>query len=257
MKRLLAPCALLFLLALPCLAAGPDPEPRPAARETTAAEALPQSPKPASERGLFGGLLTGLLVLGGVFLLARLFVRKSRQNDADANREPRQEAEAPPERYTRAQATWEMLRSKPKAGPGPLPAPGQAAGPGADSEAEFLRGAKAVYARITEAVDTRDFADAANFATPEAVLDLRRRAETGPPSGRTAILLLEAKVLEMQTQDGQTQAAVEYQALLRQGQEPQPRTVREVWRFVRPADDPSATWKLSSASRDPVAGEAR
>jgi predicted lipid-binding transport protein (Tim44 family) len=241
MKRLLATSALVLLLALAADAAGPasGEPPLPAVESGRQQE-------PASERGLLGGLAVGLIALGGVVLLARLFLRKNRQDSPDADNGSRPAAPARPDRYDQARAMWESLRSKPAPAPTQAGPQGQAAPEASGSEAEFLRGAKAVYARITQAAAASDFDDAAQFALPEAVEEMRARAPAS--AGRVDILLIEARLLSRQTVAGQEEATVEYEALLREGQETQPRTRREVWRFVRPAGEPAATWKLASTA---------
>ncbi|MEW5773983.1 MAG: TIM44-like domain-containing protein [Thermodesulfobacteriota bacterium] len=151
------------------------------------------------------------------------------------------------EAYRRAQAAWGHLRSDNRtraAGPAAQERP---AGPepARDGDAEFLEGAKAMYARVRESWGDRDLDDLAQFVTERRLAGFRERAASEKPAGRTDVLLVEAQLLAM----GPEQARVRYTALIREAEVGDaPRQVREDWTFVRPAGDQSATWRLDDVA---------
>lgn len=157
------------------------------------------------------------------------------------------------EAYRRARAQWEWMTGGDAAAPGGAKSAGTAASsvsaPGAASGGfdinDFLRGAKLVYAQLTEAFDNLDADAAAPFAD-EAVLEgLRTRAASGARPGNTEIVLVEAELLEhTNTQDAE-EAVVLYDALVRRGPDAaEPEQLRQVWRFARDPRDPASMWRL-------------
>lgn len=145
-------------------------------------------------------------------------------------RTPRDVSEA----YRRAQATWEALGAPP-AGPGERAATAASATPGApggfDVE-EFLRGAKMVYARIQESWDARDMDDIREFVDDQVFANLSSLAAGAPASARTAILTIDAALLDVAMEKGQEVASVRFEARLSKGGAT-PHLVREVWHFGR------------------------
>lgn len=123
------------------------------------------------------------------------------------------------------------------AGAPPVPA-------GFDTE-EFLKGAKAIFTRLQESWDRRDLADIREFTSPEVFAEIRRQAEEDPEPGRTEILLLNARLLEVREEDGQEIASVLYEPVLREGGAEQPaRPVREIWHFRRDKGAGRSFWIL-------------
>jgi predicted lipid-binding transport protein (Tim44 family) len=151
------------------------------------------------------------------------------------------------EAYRRAQAAWDHLRSAPRpqdAQPAPNGRPTGAI-PARDSDAAFLEGAKAMYARIRESWGDRDLDDLAQFLTERCQADFAARAQVEKPAGRTDVMLVEAELLDM----APDKAAVRYTALIREENVGDaPRQVREDWTFLRPAGDPAASWRLDAVA---------
>ena len=154
-----------------------------------------------------------------------------------------------------AESQWARLGSQPASGDA---APGAAQhSPSAQSgefdEADFLRGAKVLYARLQEAWDQRDLDDIAQFTTPEALAELERAAQDDPEPTRTEILLLDAKLLNTERRGSWTTATVRYEALLKEhgtnASGDSPEKVREEWVFRRDDLDPRSTWTLTSMRR--------
>ena len=220
--------------------------------------------------GMFGGLLMGgligsmlfggagggfgilemLLVGGGVFLLLR-FLRSrgaARQDHARAAVGDRLAYAAPqPGAFGSGPGDgrddgWTALRQSQAA------APAAAAGPvlpaGVD-EAEFVSGVKALYARLQASWDRRDLDDIRRFASAEVFAEISRQAAEDPAPGKTDVLMVEARVLEAATHDGQTVVTVLFDALLREeASAASPNQVREVWRTRRAERAAQPEWTL-------------
>jgi predicted lipid-binding transport protein (Tim44 family) len=209
--------------------------------------------------------LTGLgnfglmdLVLAGVliFLAVRIFSRwrgPRPPSGQGPDQTGRPETKSKLDRYRLAEHSWQRLqapaaRDRQEAAPGVASAAAEA---GFDSM-EFLRGAKAAYARVLQAYDERDFEDLSQFATPDAVEEFRRQVSSGPEKGKTDILLLEARMMGVDDEAGQTVASVAFEALLRDDpRQDTPRQVREIWHFAKPSGSAKATWKLTGREPGP------
>lgn len=119
--------------------------------------------------------------------------------------------------------------------PSPIPA-------GFD-EKEFLKGAKAVYTRLQQSWDRRDLNDIREFTSPEVFQEIKRQAEEDPNPGRTEIVLINAELLEVKIEGGQTVASVHYDVLMRESaDETMSHQVREIWHFREKS--PGSPWTL-------------
>jgi predicted lipid-binding transport protein (Tim44 family) len=113
---------------------------------------------------------------------------------------------------------------------------------GFDKE-EFLKGAKAVYTRLQQSWDNRNLNDIREFTSPEVFQEISRQAEEEPTPGRTEIVLVNANLLEVKSDEGQTVASVLYEVLMREStEETVARQVREIWHFREKA--PGSSWTL-------------
>ncbi len=116
--------------------------------------------------------------------------------------------------------------------------------PAGFDEEEFLRGAKAAYARLNASWDKRDLNDIAQFTTPAFLAELRKQAEEDKVPGTTEIMLVNASIVEVNTEGNEEIVQVYFDVLLREDpSQDAPTDVREVWHFVRPANG-QGTWKL-------------
>ena len=112
-------------------------------------------------------------------------------------------------------------------------------------EAEFLAGAKALYARLQASWDRRDLGDIRGFTSPEVFAEISRQAKEDPAPGKTDILMVEARVIEAGTQGTQTVISVLYDVLLREDQTDARSTqVREVWHIRRDESASNPQWTL-------------
>lgn len=262
-------------------------------QQTPTPMAQPQSPGMFSRFGwglggfMAGGLLGSMLFGGGggwgagggmgmldilliglvAFLAYKLFRRWSDSRNASGGSnassytpgpDPRGEGPGAADPRSRAEQSWDHLRSNdgqtaagsPTGGFGVAPQANAAepAGPVVPegfSVPEFLEGAKTVYARLQHSWDRRDLNDIALFTTPEVLAEIRRQAAADPAPSKTELLLVNAKLLEFREEDKDTVATVLFDVLMREdASEERPKQIREVWHFSRPTADLSANWRL-------------
>ncbi|MBU1230718.1 MAG: 39S ribosomal protein L45 [Proteobacteria bacterium] len=201
--------------------------------------------------GLLDILLIGLVIFFAVKLLRR---RKQEQGGSvDVGPGGFQAPQASEDARTRAEQSWDALRSQPETrsaggfGPGVAPAgPGpEPVVPNGFNVPEFLEGAKSVYARLQHAWDRRDLADIALFTTPEVLEEIRRQAVADPGPSKTELLLINARLLEFKEEPGDTVLSVLFDVLMREAaSEDRPKQVREVWHFSRPTGNLEVNWRL-------------
>ncbi len=204
-------------------------------------------------RSILPLIFIGLLVYVGL----RMFRRMGRgPGQGDGTDRPRPKDYSRPDdpenmrdAYQRARASWDWLSQGPaqgrdvEAGPA-MPVPD--APVGFDPE-EFVAGAKAAYVRIRHALAKGEREDAESFAEPGPLDELvGSSAPGGLPS---EFLLVNARLMGVETEDGQTKATVFYDVLARVEGAEEPVQLREVWKFSRREDDPGSHWKLFGVER--------
>jgi predicted lipid-binding transport protein (Tim44 family) len=182
------------------------------------------------------GLLDFALIGGGLFLLLR-FLRARRMA-----------AESPPTAgplsFDSGPAQgWGNSRYDPSAEPIPAVVEQPSFPAGFDPE-EFMKGARAIYTRLQAAWDKRDLNDIRQFAAPEVYEEIRRQAQEDPQPGKTELVLIQPRILEVRDIDGRTVASVLYDVLMRENREEMTRQVRELWHFSREAGKPESFWVL-------------
>ncbi len=250
----------------------PAQNPSPSRDSKTTQQSGTGQTRPSGLGGMFGGLLMGsmlggllfggglgggniidlLLIGGGLFLLLRM-LRSRRQavgaaggygtgSGASPSRDIRGAAPGFPERGgNHAAGGWSETGTPPPAPQGPHEG---SAVPADFDEVEFLTGAKAAYNRLQESWDKRDLDDINAFVLPEVYQEIADQAAQDPSPGRTEILMLDARLLEVKELDGETVATVLYDAMLREDAENGvPEQVREVWHFIRTSS--AEQWKLA------------
>lgn len=109
---------------------------------------------------------------------------------------------------------------------------------------EFLKGAKAIYTRLQASWDKRDLDDIRQFTSSEVFEEIRRQAQADPTPGKTELILINPRILEVRETDGQTIASVLYDVMMRENREEMTKQVRELWHFSRDAGKSGAFWVL-------------
>jgi predicted lipid-binding transport protein (Tim44 family) len=182
------------------------------------------------------GLLDLAIIGGGLFLIIRFL--RARRMAADSP------AAAGPLSFERGPSQeWGASGYDPAAEATTFAAEQPALPPGFD-EQEFLRGAKAIYIRMQASWDRRDLDDIRQFTSPEVFNEIQSQAQADPTPGKTELLLINPRILEVRESDGQTIASVLYDVMMRENREETTKQVRELWHFSRDAGKPSAFWVL-------------
>jgi predicted lipid-binding transport protein (Tim44 family) len=195
---------------------------------------------------LFGGMhgfagpgLMDILIVGGLLFFLFRFLRARRMATQSAGASAFGSSAF---QDVRPQETWGSSGF----GSAPQPLPSSFEPPsipaGFDKE-EFLKGAKAVYTRLQRSWDKRDLNDIREFASPEVFQEISRQAQEDPTPGHTEIVLVNAELLEVKSEGGQTVASVLYDVLMRErAEETTAKQVREIWHFRETA--PGSSWTL-------------
>jgi predicted lipid-binding transport protein (Tim44 family) len=182
------------------------------------------------------GLMDMLLVGGGIFLLLR-FLRGRRMAAESPSTGGAMSFERGPAPawgsggYTPPEESMAAAASQPA-----LP-------PGFD-EQDFLKGANAIYVRLQTAWDKRDLDDIRQFTSAEVFSEIRQQAQEDPNPGKTELLLINPRIIEVRDTDIQTIVSVLYDVMLRENEDDLSKQVRELWHFSRDRDKPEAFWVL-------------
>lgn len=216
---------------------------------------------------LFGGAFEGinfldiLLFAGIAYLLYRLLVARQRSSHgrvATAGSSSHWRA-APEPDATSPRPSWgldtpEMRRkfggTEIEAGAlAPVLGTSDAEFPPEFDRQAFLQGAERAYRRLQAAWDQQDLEALRGLTTDVVLQELQSQLSQRQGENQTVILNLKADLLEAREVDGQMEAAVLFDAFLREvdarsvtgdrGQQ-----VREVWHFVRRSDATKPTWYL-------------
>ncbi len=107
---------------------------------------------------------------------------------------------------------------------------------------EFIEGAKMAFSRLQSSWDKRDLDDIALFTSPAVLEEVKKQlAEDDSPS-KTDILLNNARLLSVITENNEETATVYFDVILRESNATDTTQAREVWHFVRPVG--GGNWKL-------------
>lgn len=199
--------------------------------------------------GMFGSLITLLLLAGVAFFLFRMFSRARQEqsnNPAYAAPMPRVSPIG-----SAAGATPEIgsglrdVNTPPAASPGngyaaASPAAAPAAiekwGIPADFDAPgFVRNAKTYFIRLQAAWDRADINDIREFTTPEMFAELRLQLqERGASANATDVVQLDAELLGIETQAHDYLATVRFQGLIKEAPELSAEPFAEIWNLSKP-----------------------
>jgi len=217
--------------------------------------ALAQGDAPA------GSILNILLLVLMAYFLVRMFRRRmgggdKRDDTRPGNWSAKDEADKeqggrvirPMDRHEAARQMWGHLSSdKPDV---PAQEEPQAKSVGGFDESEFLEGAKLFFSRFQQTNDSRDFENLKVFLSDEVYADAVLEAQKSTTPSRTEIMLLNARVMEVKTEGGQTRATVFYDGQMRKGaQGEQTEHIRAVWEFSRDDTVENGLWKLDKINK--------
>ncbi|MBI4806433.1 MAG: Tim44 domain-containing protein [Desulfovibrio sp.] len=187
-------------------------------------------------------------------VISNIANRKKDDNDNgntyDVPPEDDGDTQDPRERRSRAaQAAWEYLTGEQAKELHPeLEAEKDL--PGAFNEREFLRGAKMIYGRVKQSFAARDMADLRQFTSPDMMRQFEQMNSERPEREEVAVLLVDARVLDVKKTEKQTQVEVAYDATVSDDPKTkESRKVSEVWRFVRDETVKDGTWLLESMEK--------
>lgn len=110
--------------------------------------------------------------------------------------------------------------------------------------ADFLKGAKMVFARLQHSWDARDMDDIAQFTTPEVHEEIRLQAEQDPTPSSSELLLVNARLMEVKQDENGLLATVFFDVLMRENVDgARTEQVREIWHFLKSAEY-NGMWRL-------------
>ena len=172
-----------------------------------------------------------------------------------------------------AMFAWRMLRSKPQAGPMQYAGTGTGAqgsppnisnifGGGATAPAatvsrfpagfdaeQFARHAKLNFTQLQTAHDRRDLSTMRDFMTPELYAQIAAQVAQNPGPQNTAVVTLDAEVLEVVTEGATYIASVRFSGAIREGDTNPPEPFSEVWHLEKPVNGDSG-WLICGIQQD-------
>ncbi len=148
--------------------------------------------------------------------------------------------------------------------PESLPAARGAAGPGADDgdadfdtryaepgerpadfdERAFLDGARRAFELLQRSWNEHDLSEIRGLTTDEMFGELQDQANDPEADAYVQVLKVEAELIDVRQLGTTQEAAVLFDAILREAAEDRPAQVREIWHFTRRAGALSPTWLL-------------
>ncbi len=207
-------------------------------------------------------LLLALLAFGGVFLVRRLFGRRTQTNPplqyagtatggSATSPEPYASSSAPAD----APPAWRIpssseLDGSASSGTQAAPAFGVTRNPlpaGFDA-AGFTREAKRQYIELQSVYDKADRSALANFMTSEMATEIGRELDTRGVHQPTEIVALDAEVLDVSTEGEQHWVSVRFTGLVKEDGDPVPHSIDEVWNLSKPVKGGSG-WLLAGISQ--------
>lgn len=101
----------------------------------------------------------------------------------------------------------------------------------------FEKLAKQVFIRLQTANDAGDQADLRRFTTPQMYASIQQELlERGDQAQRTEVLQLDARVVDVATEDGQQIVSVRFSGLVRENSEQAAEDFDEIWHLVKAGD---------------------
>ena len=204
-----------------------------------------------------GVSILNILFLGVIaYFLVRAFRRRNNRDDTRPGNWTRRDDSSsdepsvgkPVDRHEAARQAWSVLRSEPDTNDSGIQnSPVSDAG---FDEAEFLEGAKLFFTRVQQADSESELAGLKGFLSEGVYDDLAAAFRRDSASERVEVMLVTARLMEMQSMEGHTRATVFYDAQLRKGAGgEQPVHVRAAWEFSRDDSVDNALWVLDKINK--------
>lgn len=194
--------------------------------------------------GALGGILMVMLIAAAAMFAWRMLRRKSQSG---------------PMQYAGAQAQGTSASGPPNistmfGGGATAPAPAPAATvnrfpPGFDAE-QFARHAKLNFMQLQAANDRHDLSTMRDFMTPELYAAIEAQvAAAGNAPQETAVVKLDAEVLEVVTEGEAYIASVRFSGAIREAADALPESFSEVWHLEKPINGDTG-WLISGIQQD-------
>ena len=207
--------------------------------------------------GLLGALFMGggfehinfldILVFAGLaFLLMRLFAARRPAAASHAGPMEYSTHDTNAQTYERRGAGFDTDVFSRGATGSSAPAANKAPVFPADFDADqFVSGAKAAYAMMQAAWDRGDLAELRGLTTDKVFGELQDQIRArGEVPNQTDLLKVDCEVLEVRDVQGNREATVLFDVMMREDAQGRPEQVREVWHFIRPLNSRQPTWFL-------------
>ena len=196
---------------------------------------------------LFGGMhswggpgLLDILVLGGLLFFLFRFLKARRMAAQGAGQTSFSTGLGSQETWGSPAPAYGSVKGMPV----PAAAEEVSVPEGFDQE-EFMKGANAVYTRLQRSWDKRDLEDIRHFTSKEVWEEINRQAQEDPRPGKTEILRVNARLLEVASSNSHTVASVLFDVMMRESKEEDTaKEVREIWHFSKEDNDPKSFWVL-------------
>ncbi len=206
--------------------------------------------------GSSAGSILNILLLGLVaYFLVRAFRRRSGGKDEtrpgsgtpNSPEDSQKRTARPVDRHEAARQMWDVLSSEPQV---KTDIPSVPVAPDGFDETEFLEGAKLFFSRFQQVADSGELDDLRPFLSNDVYREALDGVESGVGQERVEIMLLEARLMEMKSEGGQTFASVFYDAQLRKGASgEQAEHLRTVWEFSRDDSAANGLWTLEKINK--------
>ncbi|MHB1948093.1 MAG: Tim44 domain-containing protein [Gammaproteobacteria bacterium] len=183
--------------------------------------------------GLGSGIMSWLLIAGGIFLLWRLFGSLLRPTAR-----PLQNAV-----YSAAQAqpAAQSFSNKPLFSNISSTANDQHVD---FDQAGFLRHAKSLFIRLQAAYDKKDLADLREFTAPEVFAEIQLQLqERGDAVNQTDVINVDAQLQDLANEAHGTVASVLFTGLVREEPDAEPVSIKEIWHFNK--DQYKSSWAVA------------
>lgn len=183
--------------------------------------------------GVASMLMLALLVAAAFFVVRMLMKKRQPENTLQ---------------YAGAPAAQRFEPASMPAGGSAMPAAGAtaAANVPADFDVEgFLRNAKLNFVRLQAANDAGNLEDIRQFTTPEMYAEIKLQLdERGKTAQATDVMQLNARLLDLTTEEKRHIASVRFSGLIREQADAAPENFDEVWHLTKPVDG-SLGWVIA------------